>query len=155
MTSATLSLTTFTLSSTPATLSSMPATLLSTVCATFKTCAVAIRASSCVSLSSLFSASSMSVLPTSFFIYFSDSISVNSDIFVEQLLTCSALPNLFCHNRKNAENLDHYRRDCIHHFFIWWHRHRGINFEASQKGFYAFENVNKSVLGCTNIFSCL
>jgi hypothetical protein len=174
MTSATLSLTAFTLSSTLVTLSSTTATLLSTpatllsttstlsmtpmtlsstVCVTFRTCAVAIRPSSCVSVSSLFNASSISVLPTNFFKYFSANISVNGDTFVQQRLTCSALPNLFCRNRKNAENLHHYRRDCIRHFFIRWHRR--VDFETSQKGFDAFENVNKSLLARSNVFCCL
>jgi hypothetical protein len=58
-------------SMTTVTLSAIPLAPSSTVCTTLSTCAVAIRASSCANLSSLFSESSMSVLPTSFFIYFS------------------------------------------------------------------------------------
>ena len=58
------------------------ATLSSMACVALRTSAVAIRASSCVSLSSLFSASSMSVLPINFFPYFSGHHSVDSDILV-------------------------------------------------------------------------
>ena len=90
MSVATLSSTVFAISPTLATLSSTPATLLSipstsslisltfssTVCASFKICAVAIRASSCVSLSSLFNASSISVLPINLLRYFSETNSV-------------------------------------------------------------------------------
>ena len=122
-------------------------------CLTLKTSAAAIRGSSCVKLSSLFNASSTSVLPTSFFRYFSENIHVNSDIFVPQELTRSALLYLFRRNRKNADNLDHYRRDCIYHFSSRWHL--GVEFETSKKCFYAFEDVNKIVLACTNIFGYL
>jgi hypothetical protein len=55
--------------------------------------------------------------------------------------------------RKNSNNLNHYRRDCIHHFFVRWHR--DVDFETSKKSFYAFEYFNQSLLACTNIFSCL
>ena len=140
-------------SMTAATLSSTAFTLSSIVCVTFRTCAVAIRASSCVSLSSLFNASSMSVFPTSFFRYFSENISVNGDRCESQGLTRSSLPDLLRRNRKDAENLDHYRCNCICHFFIRWYRH--VDFETSKKGFYAFEDVNKSILASSNIFSCL
>ncbi|KAF8490937.1 hypothetical protein F5888DRAFT_1738900 [Russula emetica] len=47
-----------------------PFVLSSTLCVTFRFCAATIRASSCVKLSSLFSASSISVRPISFFAYF-------------------------------------------------------------------------------------
>ena len=128
-------------------------TLSSIVCVTFRTCAVAILASSCVNLSSLFNASSMSVLPTSFLRYFSENISVNGDDFEPQGLTRSSLPDLFRRDCKNAENLNHYRCSCIYHFFIRWYRR--VYFETSKKGFYAFKDVNKSVLAGANIFSCL
>ncbi|KAF8479515.1 hypothetical protein DFH94DRAFT_486057 [Russula ochroleuca] len=75
--------------STSATLLSMantvfatPLTLSSTICVAFKFCAAAIRASSCVSLSNLFNASSISVLPTSFFPFFSEHRLVNGDILI-------------------------------------------------------------------------
>ena len=160
MTSATLSSTTFTLSSTLATLLSTPTTLSvtsltlsSTVCVTFRTCAVAIRASSCVSLSSLFNASSISARPINFLRYFSENNSVNGDVFVQQALTRSALFNIFCGNRKNGQDFNHDSRDCIHHFLIRWHR--GVDFETSKESFHAFEDVSKSVLARTEIFGCL
>jgi hypothetical protein len=52
----------------------------------FRFCTIAIRASSFVSLSNLFSASSISVLPISFFPYFSEYCSVNGDILI---MNCS------------------------------------------------------------------
>jgi hypothetical protein len=58
-------------SMTSVTLVSTALTSSRTLWVAFKTCAVAIRASSCVNLSSLFSASSKSVLPTSLLRYFS------------------------------------------------------------------------------------
>ena len=61
---------------TSVTLSSTLFTPSSTQCVTFRTCAVAIRASSCVNLSSLLNASSISLLPISFFRYFSEFMSV-------------------------------------------------------------------------------
>src|SRR6266699_2113888 len=99
MTAATLSSPAFTLESTLATVSL-------TLCVAFRTWAVAIRASSCVSLSSLFNAPSIPVLPTNFFKYFSENISVNSDKLVLTGLTCSALLHLLRGNGENREDLD-------------------------------------------------
>ena len=48
---------------------------LITMCVSFKVSATAIRASSCVNLSNLFNASSMSFLPTSFLTFFWTQIS--------------------------------------------------------------------------------
>jgi hypothetical protein len=36
---------------------------------------------------------------------------------------------------------------------IWWHR--GVDFETSEKAFYPFEDVHKSILPRLYIFSCL
>jgi hypothetical protein len=58
------------------------ATLSPMACVVLRTSAVAIRASSCVNLSNLFSASSISVLPISFFPNVSKHRSVNRDIVV-------------------------------------------------------------------------
>ena len=74
-------MTSSTLSSTLATLLSTASTLSSIICVALRTSAVAIRASSCVNLSKLFSASSMSVLPISLFPNFSKHPSVNAEIF--------------------------------------------------------------------------
>ena len=102
MTCVTLLSTIFTLSSTVTTLSltlaiplsmaptvsATPLTLSSTVCVIFRFWALAIRASSCVSLSSLFSASSILVLPINFFAYFSE------QPFVKQFSYCTANTHL-------------------------------------------------------------
>ena len=77
---------------------------------------MAIRASSCVSLSSVFSASSISVLPISLFPYFSEDPSVTGDTTHTKLLTDPALLYLLGCNPKNRENLDHYLTYRIHHF---------------------------------------
>ncbi|KAI0277643.1 hypothetical protein BGY98DRAFT_978822 [Russula aff. rugulosa BPL654] len=55
-------MTSVTLSSTLATLSATLLTLSPTVCVAFRFCAIPIQASSCVSLSSLFNASSMPIV---------------------------------------------------------------------------------------------
>jgi hypothetical protein len=74
-------------------------------------------------------------------------------MFVQQGLTRSALFNFFRRNRKNTENLDQYRRDCVHHILIRWHL--GVDFEPSKETFYALEDVKKGILACANIFRCL
>jgi hypothetical protein len=85
-TPATLSSTPATLSSTTSTLSAISLTSLSMAFVISRSCAEAIRASSCVSLSSLFSASSISLFPISFLInffrYFSGNGSINGNLFV-------------------------------------------------------------------------
>jgi hypothetical protein len=134
-------------------LSAIPWTLSSTVLATFRTCAAAIRASSCVSLSSLFSASSISVLPISFFRYFSENGSVNGNTIIQRQLTHPSLSDLFSCNSKNVEHLHHNFRDYIHHFLVKC-RFR-INLESLEKAFYALEHLKKSVLARANILGCL
>src|SRR6266403_6379926 len=171
MTSVTLSSTTLTLLSTLATLSSTPATLLSTpatllsiatatlltlsptVCVAFRFCAIPIQASSRVNLSSLFNASSMSVLPINFFAYFSEHRSVNRYIFVQPILTHSALLDLFCCNPKNRENLDHYLNDHIYHFR--GRLHFGVNLQSSENQFDALKNVDKCIFARPNVLDCL
>src|SRR6202789_4526844 len=103
---------------TAAILSSTPLTLSSTVLATFRTCAAAIRASSCVSLSNLFSASSISVLPNNFIRYFSGNGSVNGNTIIQQRLTRPSLSDLFSRNSKNVEHLHHCFGDYVHHFLV-------------------------------------
>src|SRR6266852_7928762 len=163
----TCSSTSFNLSPTSATLSSMPATLLSTLStfsaipwtlsstalATFRTCAAAIRAPSCVSLSSLFSASSISVLPTSFFRYFSENGSVNGNTFVKQKLTCLSLSDLFSCNSKDVQYLHHYFGDYIHHFLVKCRF--GVDLQSLEKSLYVLKDLKKSVLVRANIFGCL
>jgi hypothetical protein len=67
-----LSSTSFNLFPTPVTWFPIPVTLLSTRCVRFRICAAAISASSCVNLSNLFNASSMSFRPTSLLRNFSE-----------------------------------------------------------------------------------
>src|SRR6266702_8552287 len=69
---------------TPVTLSSTTLTLSSTLCVSLRICAAAIRASSCVNLSNLFNASSMSFLPTSFLKYFAGHRLADSHTSVHQ-----------------------------------------------------------------------
>src|SRR6267154_463076 len=153
LTPATRSSTSATLLSMASTVSTTPFTLSSTVCVAFRFCAAAIRASSSVSLSSLFSASSISVLPISFFAYFSDHLSVNDVIFICKILTHPALLDLLCRDPQNGENLDHYLNEYIHHFRSW--RHLCVGLETSEKHFNALEDVDKSALACPNILSRL
>src|SRR6266849_10474386 len=116
MTIATLSSTRATLLSTSSTLSSTRPTLSSTVCVASRTCAVTIRTSSFVSLSSLFSASSMSVFPISFFKNFSENFLIKSDLVVQELLTHTALLHLLRSHPKNRKHLHHYLYNNIYHF---------------------------------------
>src|SRR6266852_3129584 len=160
LTSFNLSPTSTTLSSIPATLlstqsmlSAIPWTLLSTVLETSSTCAAAIRASSCVSLSSLFSASSISVRPISLFRYFSENGSVNGNIIIQKKLTRPSLSDLFSCDSKNVENLHQYFGDYIHHSLV---KCRFIvDFQSLEKNFYALEDLKKSVLARANILGCL
>ena len=125
-----------------------------TSCVAFRTCAVAIRASSFVRLSSLFNASSISpVLPTSFFRYFSKQFSAGNDTIIQECLTRTALPNLLGSNTKNREHLHHNLYDYIRHFGCW--SHLGVDFETSEEVFDALKDVDKSVLACMNVYSCL
>ena len=153
-TSATRSSTPATLPSTTSTLSAIPSTLLSIVFVTFRSCAAAIRASSCVSLSSLFSASSISFFPISFFRYFSENGFVKwGNLFVKETLTCSALFDFFCRNSNEVEDFNHYCRDRVHHSLIWCHF--SVYVQTSEKCFYALKNLKKEVLVRANGLSCL
>jgi hypothetical protein len=159
-TSFTLSSTSFKRLSTPATRSSTTSTLspisltsLLMAFVIFRSCAEAIRASSCVSLSSLFSVSSMSFFPISFFRYFSEYDVVRGILFVKKTLTCSALLDFFCCNSNKVEDLDRNFRDCVHHSLIWCHF--SVYVQTSEKCFYALERLKKCVLVRANVFSCL
>ena len=92
----------------------------------------------------------MSVLPISFFTYFSTHRSINSDVFVHRILTYSTSLDFLRCDPKNGDHLDHYLNDYIHHF-------RGrldfcVDLETSEKHLNFFEDVNKCVLACSNIF---
>jgi len=138
--------------STTSMLSAIPPALLSIVFVTFGSCAAAIRAS-CVSLSSLFSASSISFFPISFFRYFSANGFVSGNLFVKEGLTRSALLDFFCCNSNKVEDLDHYYLDCVHYSLIWCHF--SVYVQTSEKCLNALEHVEKSVLVRADVLSCL
>jgi len=123
-----------------------------------RSCAEAIRASSCVSLSSFFSASSMSLFPISFFIsfftYFSENRSINVIFFwSQQGLTYSTLFHFFCSDGENVKNFNYYCRDRVQHSLIW--RHFSVYVQTSEKCFYALEHLEECVLVRANVLSCL
>ena len=123
------------------------------MCVAFRTCAAAIRASSCVSLSSLLSASSISVLPINFFIYFSDHRSIKDDILIYELLTRTTLLYLLRHDCQDSEDLSHNLRNDIRHF-----RSRGhldVALKASEEVFGTFEDVDECALAFLDILGCL
>jgi hypothetical protein len=115
-------------------------------------CAMAIQASSRVKKSSLFNASSMSVLPISLFIHFSERPSVHCHTIGRGLLTHWGSLYLLRCDPKNTYNLDHYPNDHTHHFrqprFC-------IDLQTHKKHFNAFKDVHKRVLTCPDILSCL
>src|SRR5258708_16842294 len=118
---------------------SLPAS--STICVAFSTCAAAISASSCVSLSNFFNPSStsvqLSVFLNSFFTYFSENRSVSGHTSIQQMLTHSALLNFICCNSKNIQHFSHYFRDYIHHY--WIKCHLNVDLQSSEKCFKTLE----------------
>ena len=85
--------------------------------------------------------------------YFSGRHLVGCDVFVYEQLTRPALLDLLCRNRQNRKDLNHDLSDYAHHFRC--RRHLSIIFKASKKILYAFEDVDESVLACSNILECL
>ena len=69
------------------------------------------------------------------------------------MLTQPALPDLFCRNPQNRENLGHDLNDRVHHL----HRRRQfcIDFEASKEHFDPLKDVDKNVLARPSVLSCL
>src|SRR6266850_6882777 len=116
---------------TPTTLASTPLTRSSTVCVALRFCAMAIRASSCVSLSSLFSESSKSVFPNNLLMYFSDHHAVNHNRSLWEVLTHSALLDFLCRYCEDTEYLHHDLHNDIHHYRCRWHH--GVHFEPSDE----------------------
>jgi hypothetical protein len=84
---------------------------------------------------------------------FSELHSVNCHILVYELLTRSALLNLFCRNPENRENLDGYLNHHIRHFRSWLYF--CIDLETSKEHFNSLEDVQNGVLACPNVLSCL
>ena len=114
---------------------------------------MAIRNTSCVSLSSLLSASSMSVLPTNFFTYFPQDISVSGTRFEQESLTCPALLDILCRNPKDRKNLHHDLDHYFHHFGS--RRHLRVKFETSEKQLNTFKYVSEKFRARKNGTSCL
>jgi len=102
---------------------------------------------------SLLSASSISVLPINFFIYFSVHRSVKDDIFIYEILTRTALLHLLRRNCQNSEDLSHNLCNDIRHFR--GRRHLDIALKASEKAFGTFEYVDECVLAFLDILGCL
>ena len=131
-----------------------PVTLSSTLFVTFKVSAIAIRASSIVSVSSFFNASSISFFPSSFFRNFS----IKKKVIIEQLmivdqLTRSTLSNLFCGNGENRKYFYHDLHDHISHRGSW--SHFRVCLETLEETLDAHEDVDEHILTCIHIFSRL
>ena len=120
-----------------------------------KICAMAIRTSSCVKSSSLFSASSISGLSNSLFQYFSEHCFSHLSHTCTEVPTDSALLDLLQRYPKKGENLDHYLNDYIHHFRSRSHFREYL--ESSEKHFNVLKGLHnlKSVLASSNILSGL
>src|SRR6266849_3508896 len=102
------------------TLLSITFMLLSMPRVTFNTSAVAIFASSRVSLSSLFKASSTSFLPSSFFRNFSKKTMSQDSKIAGDELTPSPLFDLHCHNREDREHFYHDFHHHVRHCLRWF-----------------------------------
>ena len=61
--------------------------------------------------------------------------------------------DLLRRDRQNRKDLNHDLSDYVHHFRC--RRHLSIVFKASEKILYVFEDVDESVLACSNILDCL
>ena len=78
---------------------------------------------------------------------------INSEPVVLDLLTRTALLQLLRSDAKNRKHLDHNLYNDIYHF--GWRRHPSVDFKTLEKILHALEDVDKSILACTNIHSCL
>src|SRR6266403_1851883 len=95
-------------------------TLLSTIYPTFKFFAIAIRTSSVVRVSSLFNASSISLLPSSFLTIFSKKVSQEQYIDRDQRqLTRSSEINLLRGNCEYRKYFDHYLHKYVREGIRW------------------------------------
>jgi hypothetical protein len=118
-------------------------TLSSTLRVVFKTSAVAIRASSSVSESSLFSESSILFFPSSLFKYFSGAnVSEGRKIKKEQP-TRSFLFNLLCHDPEDRQYLNHDFDDNVSH--SCGRCDCSVRLEAPEEIFDSFEQVNEHI----------
>ena len=78
---------------------------------------------------------------------------VSRNLFVKEMLTCSALLDFFCCNSNEVEDLNHNCRDCVHHSLI--RCHFGVYVQTLEKFFYALEDLKESVLVRADGLSCL
>ena len=101
---------------------------------------------------SLLSASSISVFPINFFIYFSDHRSVKDDVFISELLTRTPVLYLLRRDGQDNNDLSHNICNNIRHFRV--RRHLDVALKASEKVFDTFEDVNEGVLACLDILGC-
>ena len=141
--------------STSLTLSPTPFTLSSTLWVALRPCAAVIPTSSCVSRSNRLNASSMSVLPTSFFTYFPKQPckSIWAIHTISDQLTRSALFQLLCSDRKNTKHLNHDFDYYVCHSRSWWHFH--VCLQPSEEVFYSLEDRYECVLTIGNCLSRL
>ena len=123
------------------------------LCIAFQICARAIRVSFSVNLSNFFSASSRSVFPMSVFINLTEVHSANCHKLVYALLTHSALLHLFRRDSENRDNLGHY----LNHYFLHFRCriYFGKVLEAPEERFHLVKAVQKGLVACPNVLSCL
>jgi len=103
------------------------------------------RCSSCVSLSSLRNASSISDLPATFFTTISENRSTRAGLSaIEDELTQFSLFNLLGHKGKDEEHLNHDVHDYTRHFLRWGEIY--VDLKSSEHILYPFEDVQECVL---------
>src|SRR6267142_1947546 len=121
---------------------------------TMRVSAAVLRASSSVSRSSLCSTASTSFSPKSFFTNFTVLCTVKRGVWEGGLgLTWSLLLDLLGHQSKSGENFHQYLNDDFGHCPS--RRESGINFKTVQEVFDRLEQINKSIVGRTDVLGCL
>lgn len=68
-------------------------------------------------------------------------------------LTCSALFDFLGSDSKDIEELDHYLHCDVRHRWCLWDLNKNV--EPSEEIFHVLEEVDKGVLACIEIPSCL
>ena len=79
--------------------------------------------------------------------------SINCSAFVKWILTYWVLVDLFRCNPEDRKHLNHYLDNHIYHFRGWFHF--CVDLDTSKKHFDSLEDVDKSLVTCSNIFGCL
>ena len=123
-----------------------------TMCVSFRISAAAIRASSRVSLSNRFRASSISFFPTSFFRNFPEHRLAAIKYHREQR-TRSTLSHFLCCNREYVQHLNHDLHGYVGHGIC--RRHRRIRLEALEEELDTLEELNEGILAGFDVFGCL